>query len=652
MRLCSLVFCSALASASAMDGRRHRSMAERMSIVAADTLHDPANAKRVHHRLEVVVQPADDIPDDKHKYLHFDMEGLHRDTTVELDSAICSVDKATGMGTFQVGKPSAATMKDWDDAQVFVATCSNLDGRRIYGRAVETVVSPAGETSLRVNTKFKSEEDKLHAAYEWYTLQSYSGEVPIHMSKHLKYMQDLNADASTFYNDMNTRYRPQQKQAVRTAAAAAPADRRLQEFSADCTDTIGSNTECSSSASALVFNCDTISTSTTNPGCATFTDPSIAIIDDLVLEYGGTDFTINLSCEECSITIAGASVYMFVETTSSTFSWDAEYSVGAEINDAVLDWALLLNVQMDPSTSAGAPESYAIIDEFVPGLSISGSLFGVDVGAGLKFVVTTTPDITLEGTLEAQVGSKIILNAAVSSTGSVGTSGIDLTDTEGEFSLVNRVDAPRLTAEISGSFEQTYDVELQFGMWADAGESATAYVYAGVGVPVVFSGDFAVSTGLLSTIPDSFCGLDSSELNVFVGDCTKSNNMQAQLSIETRDPYMKAYAGVEVPVFGDFVFSADVDASVVSGMDLTLGPYTVTYCDCFLFDGVDCGESADGVCSTDEYPQDVAISPQYTANAVESGMDLSDIAGDALNGAETVAVSLGCLLAAVGAVMN
>jgi hypothetical protein len=603
-----------------------KGFATKTVVHTADKVYNPSNSRRVHYRVEVEASVPEQ-PERPATYVHMDMEGELRDTTVEADGVICDIDADTGTGTFKVAEPIEETV------DIVVATCANLNDRVIIARRIadDNATTGTTTTTIGVDTKFEDEFAKLAATYSSYTVQHYASTTPIEQSKDLKFMSDMGADAATFYDALSEKYqRPARKMA--TAIAARSLRRRL----ADCADA-PAGSECEAIDGVGVFNCDTVSSSSTNPGCQTFTDSSIPLYDEVV-SFGGTNFGIELSCEECAITIGGASVYVKTTTETSLTGANADFSMGAEVEDAVIDFALLLKLTASASDDPSANDAVVIIDELVPGIGFSQDIFGASVTAGLKFVVSVTPDVDITGALSVQAGTKVVMGGSVGTTGSASIVGGDA-EKSGSFELQNFMDAPRITSTLAGDLDLDFEIELQFGLWANLQDVGGAAIYAAAGMPLEVSGSLASnSEALLTTIPDSYCTTEFSDTSLFFGDCTLPNNLQVQLTAQSGDPYVRVALEFDVSGLGTFDFNERLEAT---GLGLTFGPFTLTYCDCIQYNGIDCTVQDSGSqCAEDDFPpkEDLKF-PEYTEDSPPSGMALS--ANHGLNAAGSASFAVG-----------
>jgi hypothetical protein len=316
----------------------------------ADKKRDPTNARRVHYRVEAEASVPDE-PERPTVYAHMDMEAELRATTLELDSAICDIADA-GLSSIRLADGAdAVDAAVWDAAETIIATCSNLNDKVVYARRVRSDENVSIDGTLTIDTRFENEFAKLTAAYKSHTIQHYASTTPLAQSKDLKFMRLKGYDAATFYDEMSAKYqRPATTRStianVRGASVAATAARRRQ---LDACDDAPDGADCEGQTGISVFNCDSVSSDSNKPGCKTFTEPSIPLYDE-VIEFGGTDFGIQLSCEECAITIGSASVYSKTgsESDDSGLSLEASstFSMGAEVDGE--RWVISLRVPRRP----------------------------------------------------------------------------------------------------------------------------------------------------------------------------------------------------------------------------------------------------------------------------------------------------------------
>jgi len=68
-------------------------------------------------------------------------------------------------------------------------------------------------------------------------------------------------------------------------------------------------------------------------------------------------------------------------------------------------------------------------------------------------------------------------------------------------------------------------------------------------IPVLIEGTVAGSAlGLLTSIPDSYCTPEANDTNLFYGDCTQPNNLQAQVVASAKDAYLTVVADAEFSI--------------------------------------------------------------------------------------------------------
>ena len=110
-----------------------------------------------------------------------------------------------------------------------------------------------------------------------------------------------------------------------------------------------------------------------------------------------------------------------------------------------VDFALLLGVGIEPSSSGSSSTSYELLTAYVPNLGAGGSVFGIDLGAGLRFQATVQPDLDIARDITAQAGAKLVLDGSVGITGSVSLSSLSVDTVEGGWSITKLMDTPRVT---------------------------------------------------------------------------------------------------------------------------------------------------------------------------------------------------------------
>eukprot|EP00750_Incisomonas_marina_P001614 INCI11351.1.p1 GENE.INCI11351.1~~INCI11351.1.p1 ORF type:complete len:788 (-),score=165.28 INCI11351.1:448-2811(-) len=319
----------------------------------------------------------------------------------------------------------------------------------------------------------------------------------------------------------------------------------------------------------------------------------------------------------------------------STVTAEVDFALGASLSGLAVDFSLLTELVLSGASGESLDYSYNLFSVFVPNLGIGTSVFGISLGAGLRAVATVKPDITsVQGLITTQVGAKLVFDGGFSFAGGMDLDSMEISEVKGEFSVGKWLDTPRITASVRGEFELLFNLELQCGLFSDfVGTGAS--IYAAVGVPMIVEGTVAASAppALLDSIPSSFCDSDAdTSSNFFFGDCTQPNNLQTQLSIYSRDIYGRVYAGVTFGLSGyglsytkTYDYQYIIEQSQLTGFGLELGPYTLTYCDCILFDGVDCAEQDTGSqCAVDAFPpQSQRVAPRYNADSPASGMALA-----------------------------
>ena len=331
--------------------------ATKFQVDVADKVHDPSNPKRFHYRFQGRHVAVDDQAAHGHStktegdgkkstptYVNVDFEATLRDSTVDLgDVGVCERG-SDGFVSFKVAGDGAASA-EYSAAKVFIGSCSNLGGDIIYGRVADIVDADAsGEVQVVVDSNFASEFDKMHAAFLEFTMQSYAGPTHIEHSSGLQYLKELGEDPAEFFHILNARYG--RTGLIDRATASAGSALRGRRLACEGIDGVSGSADCDSTGSVGLYNCDTVSTDPDNRGCSSFTDASLTLLSNEVISYGGADFTIDLSCEECAVTMEGASLYSKI---SSDFSidvdWDGvsvtaevDYSYGAQLDGTIDLW--------------------------------------------------------------------------------------------------------------------------------------------------------------------------------------------------------------------------------------------------------------------------------------------------------------------------
>jgi len=685
----------------------------------------------VHYRLQARsdARPAEDEPE---KHIHVDMDATMRDTTVDVGTATCDVND-DGEGTFTFNSGALDDVSDLDSARVLVAECSNLDGQTLYGRveAGSSKSTVTGTTMQReVNTSWKTEMEKLKAAFTRYSMQTYAGPTPIENSRHLDYMKAMDKDPNEMYTRLNSEF-----------GRTAPANNlRRQQTAAR---RLG--TETVSTGATSLYNCESVSLNLYDRGCADYSSEKLTIADDITITYGSSSYDVTLSCVDCAATIEGASLFAsvesdfgidvegltdlvddaitviddtaddIIETIDDTWddvsdtagdvvddvgdtagdvidgagdvvddvgdtagdviddagdAWDdftggwrqlqqqkrrhrrrlqreeekrrlqtvevtaeVDFAFGASLDGLAVDFSLLMELMVSASV-ASSPAKYTLFSVFVPNLGIGATVAGIDLGAGLRAVANVDPELSLQGPITAQVGSKLVLDGGFAFAGSADLSSLDMSESTGTFSVSKVLDTPRFTATTSAAFSMEFALELQCGLWADVVSGTGASFYAAIGVPLIVEGTVAAtSSGLLTSIPDAYCPSDpDTSSNFFVGDCTQPNNLQAQVSVYSEDVYGRLYAGASFGIsqYGysytkTMAYADSMDQSDVTGFGLDVGPYTITYCDCIQYPGMDCSiQDSGSQCAVDSFPPaSERVAPQYTEDSPPSGMAMA-----------------------------
>jgi hypothetical protein len=588
------------------------------SVLVQDAVSHPTDIQRFHYRVEAVVPMQDAVDKNAQRFVHIDMDAHMHDTTVRIQNAQCAIDEVAGEGVITISDVGEEQTAKLGEASVILAQCDD-DTVVIATLTQRAKFNEDGSVELRVNTNFLSEMDKIHKAFKHFEMQTYAGPAPIEEAQHLEYLKTSNTDPNAFYSKLSNEYGRSDRTTVR---ARKLQDTQSLEGSTDATD---------------IYNCDTVSTDQNNRGCATFTSDSITLIDGVVLEYGSATLEASLYCKECAATLEGASVYGTLTTDSSFTSASAEFDFKADMTGLVIDYSLLLELAISVDTSSD-PAPVTLFDIFVPRLGEQFDLFGIDLGLGLKTVGKVTPNVVLDADLTVESGAKIVMDGSFEVAGSCDLSSLTMDPSSGSFTTDNTMETPKITATVEGTFELDFELELQVGLWAgldagggDASASASAEMYGAIGVPLYIDGSVAATNdGLLSSIPDSYCVTDyDPSMEFFVGDCSQSNNLQVQISVGTEDLYGKVVANAAVEVagvtLGGFDFEAQIDQSELTGFSLAVGPYSITYCDCILWDGTteeQCTSASESQCENFP-PAEDRVAPAYNEDSPDSGMALA-----------------------------